>query len=105
LSGPRWIDDNKRKKMPRAFGGILRHSTIEVLAHLGEHAFDDPAAAGSFVAAFVIATAAPSGDHRLTAFRLVGPKSPKEKNALLLGAIESLNREERCPERVAAAAN
>lgn len=86
----RALDDDKRKKMPRAFGGILRDTTIETLAHLGEHAFNDPAAAGAFATAFVLAAAAPSADHRLTAFRLIGPKSPEEKDALLLSAIATL---------------
>jgi hypothetical protein len=86
----RALDDDKRKKMPRAFGGVLRDTTIETLAHLGEHAFNDPAAAGAFVTAFVLATAIPPADHRLTAFRLIGPKSPEEKAALLLSAIGGL---------------
>jgi len=37
-----------------------------------------------------MAVASPAPDHRLTAFRLVGPKSPEEKNALLVRAIDSL---------------
>jgi hypothetical protein len=90
----RALDDDKRKKMPRAFGGILRDTTIEALAHLGEHAFDDPAAAGAFVTTFVIAVATPAADHRMTAFRLIGPKSPEEKDALLLGAIHSLDQDD-----------
>ncbi|MFQ5791753.1 MAG: Eco57I restriction-modification methylase domain-containing protein, partial [Acidobacteriota bacterium] len=69
------------------FKGLLRDTTIETLAHLGEHAFDDPAAAGAFVALFVLANGAPSATHWLTAFRLVGPKSPEEKDSLLRTAI------------------
>jgi hypothetical protein len=42
----RALDDEKLKKMPRAFGGILRDRTIETVAHLGEHTFDDASAAG-----------------------------------------------------------
>jgi hypothetical protein len=101
----RALDDDKRKKMPRAFGGVLRDTTIETLAHLGEHAFNDPAAAGAFVTTFVLAPATPALDHRLTAFRLIGPKSPEEKDALLLAAIDSLNRGDAAEDSEAAAAN
>jgi hypothetical protein len=101
----RALDEDKRKKTRRTFGGVLRDSTIEVLAHLGEHAFDDPAAAGAFVTTFVIASGMPTPEHRLTAFRLVGPKSPEEKDALLLRAIRSLNEEEPSERRKIAVAN
>lgn len=39
---------------------------------------------------FVLVRTAPGADHRLTAFRLVGPKSPEEKDAILREAIGSL---------------
>ncbi|HXG33318.1 MAG TPA: DNA methyltransferase [Bryobacteraceae bacterium] len=80
-------DDKKRKKDERAFRGVLRQTTIETLAHLGEHAFEDAAAAGAFVVMFVLARAAPKPEHRLTAFRLIGPKSPEEKDGLLRQAV------------------
>jgi len=47
----------------------------------------------SYVALFVLARAVPAPDHRLTAFRLVGPKSPEEKDRLLREAIDSLQCE------------
>ncbi len=93
----RALDEEKQKKTPRAFGGVLRDATIEVLAHLGEHAFQDSAAAGAFVSLFVLNRAEPPPDHRLTAFRLVGPKSPQEKDALLREAIASLRPTQRAP--------
>ena len=37
----RALDDEKRKKAPKAFGGVLRETSIEELAHLGEHAFHE----------------------------------------------------------------
>jgi hypothetical protein len=86
----RALDEEKRKRAPKAFGGVLRETTIEALAHLGEHAFEDPAAAGAFVVVFVLARAASRVEHRLTAFRLIGPKSPEEKDAMLREAIVSL---------------
>lgn len=90
----RALDDEKRKKAPRAFSGVLRETAIETLAHLGEHAFEDSAAAGAFVVAFVLARATPAPEHRLTAFRLIGPKSPEEKDRILREAIRSLKRDE-----------
>lgn len=80
----------KRVKSSRAFGGVLRETTIEALAHVGEHAFHDAAAAAAFAALFLRAKAEPPPEHRLTAFRLVGPKSPEEKDALLREAIGTL---------------
>ena len=86
----RALDDEKRKKAPKAFSGVLRETATEALAHLGEHAFEDPAAAGAFVVAFVLARSVPRAEHRLTAFRLIGPKSPEGKDAILREAIGSL---------------
>ncbi|NPV28414.1 MAG: BREX-1 system adenine-specific DNA-methyltransferase PglX [Firmicutes bacterium] len=80
----RALDDEKLKKGPKGdFPGLLRATTIETLAHLGEHAFDDSSAAGAFVVLFVLAKTPPAPEHRLTAFRLVGPKSAAEKDELL----------------------
>jgi hypothetical protein len=97
FAGLRALEGEKRKKAPRAFGGVLRDTTIEALVHLGEHAFHDSAAAGAFVALFVLARGEPPPDHRLTAFRLIGPKTPEEKDALLREAIASLRSLDRAP--------
>ncbi len=71
----------------RSFAGlrkdVLEQTTVATLAHLGEHAFEESAAAGAFVALFTLRSAPPAPEHRLVAFRLVGPKSPAEKDALL----------------------
>jgi hypothetical protein len=101
----RALDEEKRKKVPRAFGGILRDCAIEVLAHLGPRAFGEISGEVVNIALFVIAKTIPPSEHRLIAFRLVGPKSPEEKDALLVSAIESLNREEPHAERTSPAAN
>ncbi len=69
---------------------ILEHQRIERLAHLGEHGFEDPAAAGAFVALFVLGRSEPAPEHRLWATRLVGPKSPAEKDHLLREAVRAL---------------
>jgi hypothetical protein len=64
--------------------GVLEQQTIECLAHLGEHGFEDPAAAGAFVVLFVLTQAPPASEHRLWAARLIGPKSAGEKATLLV---------------------
>ncbi|MFH1148385.1 MAG: DNA methyltransferase [Pseudomonadota bacterium] len=86
----RALDEEKVKKAV-GFKGILRGTSIEVLAHLGEHAFHDSSAAGAFVVLFTLAKKAPANDHHLTAFRLIGPKSPEEKDRLLRQALNSIN--------------
>jgi hypothetical protein len=86
----RALDDEKLKKA-KGFKGILRETSIETLAHLGEHAFQDSSAAGAFVVLFNLAKTPPKADHRLTAFRLIGPKSSEEKDALLLKTITNCN--------------
>lgn len=92
FAGLRALKDEKLRKAPRALRGILRQTTLEALAHLGEHAFAETVAAGAFAAMFVLARAEPPADHRLTAFRLVGPKSPEEKDALLRDTVGSLGQ-------------
>ena len=79
-----------REWLKRARAAIESAASIEALAHLGEHSFEDPAAAGAFVALFVLARSVPTPEHRITAFRLVGPKSPEEKDAILREAIAAL---------------
>jgi len=80
----RAIDGEKLATLSQCdFRGLLYESTLETVAHLGENGFDDSSAAGAFVAMFTFAVAPPSADHRLTAFRLIGPKSTEEKDRLL----------------------
>lgn len=87
----RALDEEKMRKAPRAFRGLLRETSIETLAHLGPRAFAEIGGEVVNTAMFVLARTEPSPDHRLTAFRLVGPKSPEEKDALLREAIASLS--------------
>lgn len=68
------VNANKQK-----FKGILKQTSFEILSHLGEHAFNDAAAAGAFVALFILSNTTPTRKQRLTAFRLVGFNSPAEK--------------------------
>lgn len=67
--------------------GLLRVSSIEALAHLGEYSFEDASAAGAFATMFVLANAAPHPTHRIAAFRLVGIKYPAEKARMLREAV------------------
>lgn len=83
----RALDDEKCRKAPRAFGGVLRETTIEALAHLAEHAFTDASAAGTSVAMFFLARAGLRPEHRLRAVRLIVPNSPQEKDAFRRQAI------------------
>jgi len=86
----RALDAEKSPKAGQAFGGILRDTTIEALAHLGPRAFTEIGGEVVNIVLFVLAKTEPTDSHRLTAFRLVGPKSPEEKDALLLEAVASL---------------
>jgi hypothetical protein len=76
----------------RSFAGlrkkVLEHQTVATLAHLGEHAFDESAAAGAFVAPFTLRNAAPATEHYLAALRLIGPRSPIDKDVLLREALK-----------------
>jgi hypothetical protein len=86
----RALDEEKRKRAPKAFGGVLRETTIEALAHLGPGAFGEISGEVVNTALFVLARAASRAEHRLTAFRLIGPKCPEGKDAMLREAIVSL---------------
>jgi hypothetical protein len=66
---------------------VLGNTAVTTLAHLGEHAFDEQAAAGAFVALFTLRKGRPAQQHQLVALRLIGPMSPSEKDGLLRQAI------------------
>jgi nucleotide-binding universal stress UspA family protein/SAM-dependent methyltransferase len=72
-----------------AFPGLLRGTTLETLAHLGPNAFGEIGGEVVNTALFTLSVASPSLEHRLTAFRLVGPKNPEEKNSLLIQALST----------------
>jgi hypothetical protein len=74
-----------------SFQGLLRETSIETLAHLGPGAFGEISGEVVNTVLFSLTKAAPDSDHRLTAFRLIGPKSPEEKDRLLRQAINSIN--------------
>ncbi len=67
--------------------GILKENCIQTLLHLGEHAFDDPAAAGAFVVLFTLANEKPREEHRPLCTKITAPNSPHEKNFMLRKSI------------------
>ncbi|MDM8532157.1 BREX-1 system adenine-specific DNA-methyltransferase PglX [Anaerolineales bacterium HSG25] len=71
------------------FKGILRETSIETLAQLGEYAFTESSAAGAFVCLFTLAKFFPKPNHKLIAYRLIGPKQPEKKAQLLQAHPES----------------
>lgn len=87
----RALDEEDLRDGPDAFAGILRATTIEALAHLGPHAFSEIGGEVVNSVLFVLAAMPPAVDHRLTAFRLIGPKIPEEKDRLLREALASLH--------------
>lgn len=81
----RAVDDDKLKKLkPGAFRGLLWNTTIETLAHLGPGAFGEISGEVVNIVLFTLTNIEPSPEHRITAFRLIGPKSPEEKERLML---------------------
>ncbi len=86
----RAVDEDKLKDLGTGtFKGLLRDTTIETLAHLGPRAFAEISGEVVNIALFTLAKAVPSTEHRLTAFRLIGPKSPQKKDRLLRESIKA----------------
>src|SRR5262249_23582496 len=69
------------------FTGLLREKTIETLVHLGARAFAEIGGEVVNVALFIISNTEPRDDHRLSALRLTGPMSAREKDAQLKIAL------------------
>ena len=65
------------------FGGVLRITTVEVLAHLGRYAFSEVGNAAVAPVLFVIRRSPPSPTHLLRACRLAAPRESHEQAALL----------------------
>ena len=84
----RAVDQDQLERLPSdAFRGLLRDATLETLAHLGPSAFGEISGEVVNTVLFTLSNTCPPADHRLTAFRLIGPKSPEEKDALLRQAL------------------
>lgn len=81
----RAVEEYKLKKLKAgAFRGLLRDTTIETLAHLGPGAFGEISGEVVNIVLFTLNNIEPSPEHRITAFRLIGPKCPEEKEKLML---------------------
>jgi hypothetical protein len=68
-------------------GGLLYTSAVEALAHLGSAAFEEISGEVVQNVMFVLANSNPAPTHRMTAFRLVGLRSPGEKARVLREAV------------------
>jgi hypothetical protein len=82
--------DEEKLKTATGFKGILRETSIEALAHLGPGAFGEISGEVVNIVLFTLAKKEPANNHRMTAFRLIGPKSPGEKDRLLHQALDSI---------------
>ena len=63
---------------------LLRYSTWNLLARLGENGFDSSDAAGAFIILLTLTHAKPAADHHLRGLDVSAPKSPGEKAVVLL---------------------
>lgn len=80
----RAVEEDKLKRLKTcAFRGLLRDTTIETLAHLGPGAFGEISGEVVNIVLFTLTNIEPRIEHRITAFRLIGPKSPEEKQIKL----------------------
>ncbi|MFH1983213.1 MAG: BREX-1 system adenine-specific DNA-methyltransferase PglX [Pseudomonadota bacterium] len=75
--------DASKLATAKGFTGILRETSIEAMAHLGPGAFEEISGEVVNTVLFCVLKKNPSDDHRLTAYRLVGYKSPDEKDCAL----------------------
>jgi hypothetical protein len=86
----RAVEEDKARELGKGvFKGILRDTSIETIAHLGPYAFSEISGEVVNIALFTLAKGEPAPEHRLTAFRLIGPKSPEEKDRLLRQALRA----------------
>lgn len=87
------ISERKSAEKRNNFSGLLRETNIETIAHLGEGAFNEPAAAGAFVVLFTFLNSPSVPDHHFVAFRLIGPNNPEDKDKSLRSTIISKHKE------------
>ncbi|MCC6657797.1 MAG: Eco57I restriction-modification methylase domain-containing protein, partial [Rhodocyclaceae bacterium] len=72
---------------------LLRYSTWNLLARLGEHGFDSADAAGAFTILLTLTNAQPEEDQHLSGIEASAPKVPEEKAATLLkGDVVSVSQ-------------
>ena len=96
----RAIEEDKLEKA-KGFTGILRETSIETLAHLGPGAFGEISGEVVNIVLFTLANKQPENEHRLTAFRLIGPKSPEEKDIILQKSMkEEISSDKTKPKQI-----
>jgi hypothetical protein len=86
----RAISAEKQRKSPRTFGGLLRETAIELLAHLGRYAFSEIGNAAVAPAMFIFRKGEPASHHRIWACRLSAPRPSDQQAWLLRAAAEGL---------------
>ena len=79
LSEESAVKDPKKRK----FMGLLRETSIEILAHLGSNAFEEISGEVVQSVMFTLSNCSPSKEHAISAFRLVGLANALEKDARL----------------------
>lgn len=84
------LEEKAKKTGADLFPGLLKVTSLETLAQLGRHAFEevDPP---SNVALVVLARQEPADAHKLTAFRLHTPRPSVEQAALLRASANNPN--------------
>lgn len=88
----RSLNEQKVKKNQKErFKGILNETCMEILIQLGEHAFNETAAAGAFVALFILSKNKPRVSQDITAIRLIEFRDSTKKSKALIENIISLN--------------
>ena len=71
------------------FRGLLKSSTIEVIAHLGPNAFEEIKGEVVNVALFTFSKMNANDSHKIAAYRLIGLDSPEKKSTALRSVITS----------------
>ncbi len=84
-------EHSKDKHKKNEFKGLLRETSIELLAHLDAHAFEEISGEVVKNVMFTLKNCVPDDKHRIVAFRLAGLKSPKQKKLQLQRINKSNN--------------
>lgn len=74
---------------PNNFRGILKDSSLQLLAHLGPNAFQEIGGEVVNILLFILTKSPPVEEHIITALRLIAANSPEEKEKLMLAALKS----------------
>ncbi|MGE0823227.1 MAG: BREX-1 system adenine-specific DNA-methyltransferase PglX [Candidatus Binatia bacterium] len=85
----RALPEEKIQETKGRFTGLLRETVITTLAHLGPGAFAEISGEVVNTALFTFCNMLPLPEHRMVAFRVIGPKEPEGKDTLLRQALTS----------------